>query len=405
MAGEGAATPVSNAKVERGRRLGDAVRSEKRRRAHSPRNVARFASSCSELVACERGGRFWNGKLMAAAPDGRWTVPCVEAHPRGVSACKRAVGSPRRHLAVFTHLPKAGGTSLGEWLSASFRSQSPLEACRVLWNGQDAPRTRARILEWMARRPAGSAPALPMSLDGGLGAENATLASAVPLSRCSFLWAQHMDYSIVQAIRLAQPRLVVHAIMFVRHPASLFFSEYLYKRHCLWRQQGLPAPPPSVSRTLAMHIERLRSRPGQRSLLTRFLAGASWCSCAADLLRRRKWSSAQMRRRALRNAAQYAFIGILERYNESMHLLRRSMGAGALGVRHMRDLAHADSAPPVAAHMSGHLRSNSLKACVSQEGIPSSDFPTTKQRAEVFELLRDDVQLYLELEHRLLRQL
>ena len=50
-------------------------------------------------------------------------------------------------------------------------------------------------------------------------------------------------------------------------------------------------------------------------------------------------------------------------------------------------------------------RSNALDACVPQDALGLADRPTAAQRAEVLVLLRDDVELYLELEQRLQREL
>ena len=178
------------------------------------------ARVCAQLVDCERAGRMWEGRLMAAAADGHWTVPCTEAYPAAAAACARAVAIRtalrtrlRRQLVVFTHLPKAGGSSFGHWLSDAMRARSPLEACHVLWNGREAPAVCERVRTWLARKPRSLAlaPPLPLSRDASLDSHNATLASAVPFRHCSLLWAQHVDYSIVEAIEAAQPRVQVRA--------------------------------------------------------------------------------------------------------------------------------------------------------------------------------------------------
>ncbi len=366
--------------------------------AVDPTRAADRFAACAPLVACERAGRVWKGRLMSAAADGHWTVPCVQAHPAEATACARALRRSRRRegLLVFTHLPKAGGSSFGAMLTRAQRGSSSLEACRLLWNGLEPNEVCPRVREWLSLKAVQLAPLLPLTGSTGLGGHNATLVSAVPFRHCGSLWAQHVDYSIVEAIKDAHPQLRVRPMMLVRHPATLFFSEFLYKKHCLWRQQGLTTPPPSASISLAQHIERLRQSPGRQTLLTRFLAGASWCSCSADRLGRRQWSIHELRRRARRNAAAYAFIGVLERYNESMHVLRQLLAVDGIWQTHRKHeqaLVHTSA------------RSNTLNSCVSPAHVPSSDMPTVEQRADVLELLHEDVQLYHELERRLLQML
>ncbi len=230
---------------------------------------------------------------------------------------------------------------------------------------------------------------------------NASLTSGVALSRCSVLWAQHADFSLVRMLRthaaLGARRVV--PIVLVRHPTSLFFSEFLYKRHCYWRQLGLPAPPPGTPRTLAQAIARLRAQPGQRTLLSRFLAGNSWCSCAdsADGATPPR-DGAALRRAALANAASYELVGVLERYNLTLQLLRHALGAGAGSA----ELAAA----PIGRGANGpNGVANAIDTCVGKGvTIPRSHRPTAAQRAEVAALLREDIELYERLDRRLLRR-
>lgn len=287
------------------------------------------AELCERLVACERAGRVWQGELMAAsAVDGRWTASCAKTFPSSHRACERRAGGRRRRrlIFVFTHLPKAGGSSVGAALSSAAAAHSPLESCHLLWNGLDAATICPRILTWISRPRTRLAPPLPFPVPARDGSwvraaaaqANASLASAVPFRHCRLIWAQHVDYSMVEAVEAAHPRWRVRPIMFVRHPVRLFFSEFLYKRHCLWRQQGRDKPPPDVPRTLAEHISQLVASPARRMPLTAFLAGASWCSCAADRVSRQRAGGWQLHRAARANAARYAFIGTVERFNESM---------------------------------------------------------------------------------------
>ena len=219
---------------------------------------------------------------MEVAADGTWGSPCVKVYPAAVSACDRVAQARHgRTILVFTHLPKAGGSTLGAHLTASLQKRSPLATCHLLWNGRDRRSTCARIRSWLGRRRAARmAPPLPtVATTAASNRWNASLVGGFPFRHCQLLWAQHADFSLVAAIRARHTQLVVRPLAFVRHPVQLFFAEYLYKRHCLWRQQGLSAPDALTSASLEEHIARLRRSPGQRTLLTRFFAGASWCSC------------------------------------------------------------------------------------------------------------------------------
>ena len=367
--------------------------------------------------------------------DGRWSnLPCADAFAASAIKVCNVERQQRGELLVFTHLPKAGGSSIGAALTSAFStSASPLAPCHLLWNGRDRAKACGAMSNWITG-PTGirQAPLLPHGPLSSSGA-NASLSSAVPFQHCGFLWAQHVDFSIVERIRAASlPRARVRPVTFVRHPVSLFFSEFLYKKHCLWRQQGRAAPDRSSASSLARHIARLRSSPGLRTLLTRFLAGASWCSCpaetstAAAAARSSSGSGGggssgsgggsssggsssssheirELRRRARANAATYALIGSLERFNGSMSLLsrlldkafapRRSispMGRSTYGTGHHRELA----------------ASNALEDCgVRREALPAADLPTEAQRAEVTRLLAEDIALYEELDRALAERL
>ena len=50
---------------------------------------------------------------------------------------------------------------------------------------------------------------------------NGSLESALAFRRCGFLWAQHMDFSIVEEIRRLHPGLFVRPIIVLRHPVLL----------------------------------------------------------------------------------------------------------------------------------------------------------------------------------------
>ena len=93
------------------------------------------------------------------------------------------------------------------------------------------------VRRWIRRRGVWHAPPLPYG-PGAAGA-NASLRSAVPLAHCGLLWAQHGDASLLELARAAHPQRRVLGVAVVRRPTSLFFSEFVYKKHCLWRQQGV----------------------------------------------------------------------------------------------------------------------------------------------------------------------
>jgi len=50
-----------------------------------------------------------------------------------------------------------------------------------------------------------------------------------------------MDSSLVRLLEDASPQRPLAPVTIVRHPVDHFFSEFVYKKHCLWRQQGLRA--------------------------------------------------------------------------------------------------------------------------------------------------------------------
>ena len=135
--------------------------------------------------------------MSARASDGHWHAPCVDVHGQSaVRACASFSGT----LVVFTHLAKAGGSTMGAALSAAIRAQSPLETCHVYWNGLGREAVCPKLRAWVRHGMIRQAPTLP---HGG----NATLASSVPFRHCSLIWLQHIDYSLVETIRRAHPRL------------------------------------------------------------------------------------------------------------------------------------------------------------------------------------------------------
>lgn len=344
-----------------------------------------------ELIACEQHGNVWKDTLMAAASHdgfrypgkcssgcqaGEWYAPCVEAYPRG--QCAR----PRR-LLVFTHMPKAGGSSFGEMLEAGLAQHSPLAPCHFFWNGRGQRPVCNALRTWLSRSSVQTAPPLPSRRGSGnttAAAADASLASAVPFRHCGLLWAQHADFSIVEQIRRSRPQAKVHALLVIRHPVERFFSEFRYKKHCLWRQMGLPAPPSDLH-SLGDHISRLRASAGLRSQLLRFLAGASWCSCPPPGARSPAESAlanhSLLHAIAAANARSYRFIGVMEMMPQSLRLLRAILGWSAR--RH----------EPV--------KSNEFSACKGITHVPVSDQPSAQQHAEVEQLLATDTSFYLEL--------
>lgn len=368
--------------------------------------------ACTDLVSCERAGRVWRDTLVSAdVRSGRWGAPCADVY--GADACN----GRRDPLLLLTHLPKAGGSGLGAALgSVLSKTGSPLEACHVLWNGLDRASVCTALRSWVRRRSIRQSPPLPHGAQLAAHAGNASLASTVPFRHCASLWAQHVDFSAVELVRSAHPHLAVRPVMLVRHPVSLFFSEFLYKRHCLWRQQGRRAPDAASALGLSEHITRLRESPDRRLLLTHFLAGSSWCSCSPDRNVRRALPAKTLRARALANAATYWFIGTVERAAPSMRLLGRLLGLeGVHGSLHTR--SHAGFAASLSRSRLESARgedagglagwaansTNALGECVDSSALPPADRPSVAQRAEVTALLAEDISLYKELDRRLSR--
>lgn len=181
------------------------------------------------LLQCERQGHVWGGTLFAAAPTdgfvfpgkcasgcaaGEWYAPCLEAH----SEAAKCTSLPRE-LVILTHLPKAGGSSLGEALMRAHTGANRLGACRLLWNGRSRRTVCRGIREWIGRRGVSRAPPLPFgSLRSAAPIANASLETALAFRRCSFLWTQHMDFSIVELIQQLHPGILVRPIIVLRNP-------------------------------------------------------------------------------------------------------------------------------------------------------------------------------------------
>ena len=174
---------------------------------------------------------------------------------------------------------------------------------------------------------------------------------------------------------------------------DLFFSEFLYKKHCLWRQRGLTAAQGEADlqpwgSSLSGQIRGLRLSKGRQLLLTRFLAGRSWASCSWQRGRgsdeRRLTTEGGgadfLRTQALANSETYELVGFLRKLPQTLRLLQSSIGWPAL-----------NETPPHA---------NPLSRCVSNGQLPPEDVPTAQQRAEVSAILREDIALYEELEQR-----
>ena len=385
------------------------------------------------MAAAPRDGFKWPGKCAAGCAAGEWFAPCAEAH--GATRCTEEPDTP---LVIFTHMPKCGGTSLGQALVAAHQAQSQLSACHLRWNGHAAVHTCGAMRRWLRRRGVWHAPPLPFGTSSSAASANASLSHGAPSRHCGMLWAQHMDASLLSLARAAHPQRRVLAVLVVSSPARLFFREFRYKKHCLWRQQGLAAADAAYARrelpagrSLAAQIAALRRSPTRRTMLLRFLAGSSWCSCSPRaaphrrLLRRASslatatavttaaaiaaaaaaaaanaslddrldglrstelngagedtQSLERLRRRARRGVRQYAVIGVLERPAETEMLLR-----DVLGWPHLR-LEHRNP------------------SCVGK--TPREDEPTAEQHTEVAMLLREEQLVYDEIVARFERQI
>ena len=382
------------------------------------------------MAAAPRDGFVWPGKCAAGCAAGEWYAACAEAHD--AASCTE---EPHEPLVIFTHMPKCGGTSIGQALVAAHSARSNLSACHLRWNGHGAAHTCSAVRRWLKRRGVWHAPPLPFGASSAAVVANASLAHGTPSRHCGLLWAQHMDASLLSLARAAHPQRRVLAVLVVSRPAELFFREFRYKKHCLWRQQGLAAADAAYARrelpggsSLAAQITALRRSPTRRTMLLRFLAGSSWCSCSPrtapyrKLLRRASGVAAvananasanasanaanvsldglagldglsltevggmvdgaqhleRLRRRARRGVRQYALIGVLERPAQTELLLRE-----VLGWPHLRLEHHNPS-------------------CVGK--TPREDEPTPEQQAEVAMLLREEHSLYNEIVERFERQ-
>lgn len=338
-------------------------------------------AACADLLACEQANRIWGRTLYAAAPHdffeapgkcsngckkGEWYAPCADAFAESSSCTSR-------ELLVFTHLPKAGGTSLAKSLRAEL-SKSQRGVCHLYWNGEGRAGFCRDVRRWVGQRNVRYAPPLPVA---PRAAHNGSLASALPFAHCHLLVAQHMDASLVHMIRDAHPTLRVRPLLLVREPTARFFAEHAYKKHCLWRQQGLPAPPQGWAISTEARIAQLRRRPPvQRAELARFLGGDSWASCTPRRDDDGGWLADELRGGKI--AVEYEWVGVLEMLPQSVRLLRH-----VLGWQNDFRIDHANS------------------LCVA---VPDDERPTAAQRAEVAELLADDIKLYTQLRERFEQQ-
>ena len=139
----------------------------------------------SSLIECERAGNIYHSTLYASAPvdgfrfpgkcalgcrAGSWYAPCVDAH-----ATSAACAPARREILVLTHMPKAGGSSLGESVQAALQArhksgqQPHMSApCRLFWNGRSARDVCPRVKEWISRRSPRRPPPLSFAREGAL---------------------------------------------------------------------------------------------------------------------------------------------------------------------------------------------------------------------------------------------
>lgn len=211
------------------------------------RPPAQSTCNLSSLIACQKQGNAWEGKLYASAPydqfvssgkclhgcaKGEWYSTCSEVH-REAAACV----TPSRQLIVLTHLPKAGGSSLGEFLKTAFEhveNGHAGAACRFFWNGKSTSSVCRGLREWILNRKGHEVPLLPFGKPGSAAPiGDGSLESALPFRNCAFLWAQHMDFSLVEQIRVAFPAMRVRPITVIRHPvpkSNAFLSSSL--PHC-----------------------------------------------------------------------------------------------------------------------------------------------------------------------------
>ena len=100
-------------------------------------------AACADLLACESANRGWGRTLYAAAPHDFFEAPgkCQSGCKKGegyapcADAFAESSSCTSRELLVFTHLPKAGGTSLAKSLRAEL-SKSQRGVCHLYWNGE-----------------------------------------------------------------------------------------------------------------------------------------------------------------------------------------------------------------------------------------------------------------------------
>ena len=244
--------------------------------------------------------------------------------------------------------------------------------CHLFWNGEGRAGFCRDVRRWVGQRNVRYAPPLPVAHAG----HNGSLASALPFAHCHLLVAQHMDASLVHMIRDAHPTLRVRPLLLVREPTARFFAEHAYKKHCLWRQQGLPAPPQGWAISTEARIAQLRRRPPvQRAELARFLGGDSWASCTPRRDDDGGWLADELRGGKI--AVEYEWVGVLEMLPQSVRLLRHVWaGSGILG-----------STTPT--------RSASPCPTMSADGGAAGG---------VAKLLADDIKLYTQLKERFEQQ-
>jgi len=248
------------------------------------------------FVETESGSGCRMIRLMSKAvfnPSSFFLMSFVLFHTSMVT--ERALEEPTY---FYMHVPKVAGLSVLALLGKEFGPS----LCR-LYSPPIMPDASTKCIEYLSGRC--------LIDQQGCFFNNFTK----PLCQCRMIIGMHLDYTFVHQAKVYYPSTAIRALAMVRHPIKRLASEMAFLQKCVEFPSLLTYSNKwNLTTLLQLHSSSV-------VLQSSFFAGDSPFTCGT----RHSFESAHYDK-ALSNARNFAFIGVLERLSDSMRLLSHVLG-------------------------------------------------------------------------------